>query len=316
MKMRLAFAVAAYLESDILLLDEVLAVGDMAFQRKCLERVDDLTSGGRTLFFVSHSMDAVSRYCDRCIWIDAGTIRMDGDVQEAISTYVETVMSVRSSISSSDLELKKTTSGPEGVSNAYHKKGILHSEKSEPGKNVGDGSFVSNEPRLEVSDNVQEHEDKDEVSAELVSAHIVDADKKTRTLFGVDESVCIEMIYRISGPGMFVPGIHVYCPQGSMIFVSAPPEKDLETFRYSKTCTVTARVQLPCDVLNIGTYSVSLVLFDPSMAPMKRYFQYEQVLSFHSIEAPDGVRSARGIMPRDFAGPIRPLLDWTLLESS
>ena len=61
MKMRLAFSVAAHLEPDILLLDEVLAVGDMSFQRKCLERVDDLTASGQALFFVSHSMDSIMR---------------------------------------------------------------------------------------------------------------------------------------------------------------------------------------------------------------------------------------------------------------
>jgi len=98
MKMRLAFAVAAHLSPDILLLDEVLAVGDLAFQRKCLERVDAMTSGGQTLLFVSHSMDAVMRYCDRCIWLESGSIRLDGPARDVTAAYVEEVMRVASRV--------------------------------------------------------------------------------------------------------------------------------------------------------------------------------------------------------------------------
>ena len=96
MRMRLAFAVAAHLDPDILLLDEVLAVGDMSFQQKCLKRVQGLTSEGRTVLFVSHSMDAVARFCDRCIWLEQGKVVQDGTVEEVIASYVEKVMGVKS----------------------------------------------------------------------------------------------------------------------------------------------------------------------------------------------------------------------------
>ncbi|ELR97720.1 polysaccharide ABC transporter ATP-binding protein [Gloeocapsa sp. PCC 73106] len=94
MRMRLAFAVAAHLDPDILLLDEVLAVGDMSFQQKCLKRVEGLTSEGRTVIFVSHSMDAIARFCDRCLWLDRGEIIADGPTEAVISQYVEKVMGV------------------------------------------------------------------------------------------------------------------------------------------------------------------------------------------------------------------------------
>src|SRR5690606_10465636 len=92
MRMRLAFAVAAHLDPDILMLDEVLAVGDMSFQRKCLARMNELTSEGRTLLFVSHSMDAVTRFCDRCIWLESGQIRKDGPVEEVVTGYLRRVL--------------------------------------------------------------------------------------------------------------------------------------------------------------------------------------------------------------------------------
>jgi lipopolysaccharide transport system ATP-binding protein len=89
MRMRLAFSVAAHLEPDVLMLDEVLAVGDLSFQKKCLERMNGLTSEGRTLLFVSHSPDAITRFCTRCLWIDNGRIRMDGSVDEVLSEYLK-----------------------------------------------------------------------------------------------------------------------------------------------------------------------------------------------------------------------------------
>ena len=87
MQMRLAFAVAAHLDPDILILDEVLTVGDLDFQQKCLERVQLLVSEGRTLLFVSHSLEALTSFCDRCIWLDDGKIRADGPTREILAEY-------------------------------------------------------------------------------------------------------------------------------------------------------------------------------------------------------------------------------------
>ncbi len=87
MYMRLAFSVAAHLEPDILLMDEVLAVGDLAFQQKCLQRVENLASEGRTIIFVSHSMGDIARFCEHLIWVDQGRIRYAGDVIMGISMY-------------------------------------------------------------------------------------------------------------------------------------------------------------------------------------------------------------------------------------
>ncbi|MCC7369330.1 MAG: ABC transporter ATP-binding protein [Chloroflexi bacterium] len=87
MQMRLAFSVAAHLDPDILLLDEVLTVGDLEFQQKCLERVESLVSEGRTLLFVSHSIEAVENFCTRCIWLDHGTVRGDGPTAKVLKEY-------------------------------------------------------------------------------------------------------------------------------------------------------------------------------------------------------------------------------------
>jgi homopolymeric O-antigen transport system ATP-binding protein len=87
MQMRLAFAVAAHLEPEILLVDEVLAVGDIEFQKKCLGKMSEVSKGGRTIVFVSHQMNQIRRLCERCIWIDAGEIRLAGPMLEVVSAY-------------------------------------------------------------------------------------------------------------------------------------------------------------------------------------------------------------------------------------
>jgi len=88
MYVRLAFSVAAHLEPDILLVDEVLAVGDVAFQKKCLGRMGDAARHGRTVLFVSHNMGAVALLCKSAIVLEHGRIKMIGDVQQAIGEYM------------------------------------------------------------------------------------------------------------------------------------------------------------------------------------------------------------------------------------
>ena len=91
MYVRLAFAVAAHLEPEILLVDEVLAVGDAAFQKKCLGKMSSVSKEGRTIFFVSHNMAAIQSLCQRTILIDKGQIAFDGDTETAISRYLRDV---------------------------------------------------------------------------------------------------------------------------------------------------------------------------------------------------------------------------------
>jgi lipopolysaccharide transport system ATP-binding protein len=87
MYVRLAFAVAAHLDPEILIVDEVLAVGDAAFQAKCLGKMGEVAHGGRTVLFVSHNMDAVRTLCQRAILLNEGKIRSDGDVEDVVEDY-------------------------------------------------------------------------------------------------------------------------------------------------------------------------------------------------------------------------------------
>lgn len=91
MYVKLAFSVAAHLDSEIMIMDEVLAVGDMAFQKKCLDKMREAAKKeGRTVLYVSHNMNTIRRLCERCIVLDKGKIVFDGDVDEAIEVYMNT----------------------------------------------------------------------------------------------------------------------------------------------------------------------------------------------------------------------------------
>lgn len=87
MQMRLAFSVAAHLQPEILLVDEVLAVGDLQFQKKCMGKMEEVSQGGRTVVFVSHQMNQLRRLCGRAIWLEGGQLKKSGATAEVIGAY-------------------------------------------------------------------------------------------------------------------------------------------------------------------------------------------------------------------------------------
>ena len=89
MKVRLGFAVAAHLEPEILLVDEVLAVGDAAFQKKCLAKIEEFKKQGRTMVFVSHALETVRKLCDKALWLEEGDIKSMGSPDKVIYDYLD-----------------------------------------------------------------------------------------------------------------------------------------------------------------------------------------------------------------------------------
>jgi lipopolysaccharide transport system ATP-binding protein len=87
MQARLGFSIAVHVDADVLIVDEVLAVGDAQFERKCYERIDRFRAEGGTILFVSHNLDAVRRVAERCVWLDGGLIRMDGAPDSVLEAY-------------------------------------------------------------------------------------------------------------------------------------------------------------------------------------------------------------------------------------
>lgn len=89
MYMRLAFSVAINVDADILLIDEILSVGDQHFQEKCFRKIEELKQEGKTIVFVTHGMDSVRRFCTRAVWLHEGSIKLDGEIEEVVNRYIE-----------------------------------------------------------------------------------------------------------------------------------------------------------------------------------------------------------------------------------
>ena len=89
MYMRLAFSVAINVDAEILLVDEILSVGDQHFQEKCFQKIEQLKEEGKTIVIVTHSMGSILRFCTRAIWLHKGTVKMDGNVKEITDAYIK-----------------------------------------------------------------------------------------------------------------------------------------------------------------------------------------------------------------------------------
>ncbi len=122
MGLRLAFSVAAHLEPEILLVDEILAVGDLKFQKKCLAKMADIAQGGLTIVFVSHQMNQIRRLCERVVWVDSGGIVRDGRAGDVVGAY-------ESAMSSGEYD---TTPGARGAQARFYRWAIRESPADQP----------------------------------------------------------------------------------------------------------------------------------------------------------------------------------------
>ncbi|OFY84450.1 MAG: hypothetical protein A3F72_13660 [Bacteroidetes bacterium RIFCSPLOWO2_12_FULL_35_15] len=134
MLVRLGFAVAAHLEPEILIVDEVLAVGDVEFQNKCLGKMNEVSKSGRTIIFVSHNMQAISQLCSRAILLENGTLTYNGNVKDAVKKYLSTSINTAGPVF--DLSLPDDRKGS-GLAR-FTKLEVLNKGKSESNFVIGD----------------------------------------------------------------------------------------------------------------------------------------------------------------------------------
>ena len=148
MYVRLAFAVAAHLDPEVLIVDEVLAVGDAAFQKKCIEKMTGLTSQGQTVILVSHAMLLIERIANRCVWLDDGRVVLDGESAVVIKDYVEASQ-------------KKILNNDLSLSDPQHRRGTgrvrladlkLFNDKNQLSNNFSRGSNIRFSFQCEVRD--------------------------------------------------------------------------------------------------------------------------------------------------------------------
>ena len=303
MQMRLAFAVAAHLDPDILLLDEVLAVGDLSFQQKCLERVEGLVSEGRTLLFVSHSLDAISRFCDRCIWLDDGKLRQDGPAERVIEAYLEELAGVRSSrvwapmLAPHGLDAR-ASGGPREAA-APDESDIQRDGHEPPTKSANASQQTLTIPG-----------DDD---TRLVGVRLLGDDGNPLSSVAVDEALGVEVTFDVLREGKNIqPALHFKSVTDQYLFVVS--YTDPEWIRIPPTIgrhTTTAWV--PAHLLNVGITHITVALNTPD--PFQTHCAVDRAVSFNVYERFGDGHTARGLYGRDFPGAVRPRLHWDTQRS-
>jgi lipopolysaccharide transport system ATP-binding protein len=136
MRLRLAFAIAAHLDPEILMIDEVLAVGDAAFQRKCLGKMNDVSHHGRTVLFVSHNMNAVASLCNRAIWLQDGCAVCEGSPDRVITAYLESARAESRALRTRGAGLYDLRGAPRNGSQAHSRANVIESFSIRDGNNA------------------------------------------------------------------------------------------------------------------------------------------------------------------------------------
>ena len=276
MRARLAFSVAAHLDPDILLLDEVLSVGDMAFARKCLERVEEMTRGDRTIMFVSHSMDAVRRFCNRCIWIENGKMIMDGPVQEVTDAYTRDTLKLQS-----------------------HERWVTNPSPSEE----------LQEPEVSKNHSSQKIDLPEPPHARLVAASIIASDGRETSTVSVADEIGLEVVYDILFNDLYIlPSFRIYNEEGILAFSLVHAEATPENYRRPKG-RYRSVATIPPHFMSTGHHTVFVGLNTPSPGLLIRHHEAENALSFYVHEAQVGQISALGPYKK-VKGVIRPLVRW------
>ncbi|WP_292431178.1 ABC transporter ATP-binding protein [Methylobacter sp.] len=274
MRARLAFSVAAHLDPDILLLDEVLSVGDMAFAQKCLQRVDDLTKGERTILFVSHSMDSVRRFCTRCIWLDCGHVVMDGPADKVTDAFTSDSMTLRA-----------------------HQKW------------VADDAPETIKSLLDIREENTVNGLPESPHARLISATVLAQDGRQTSTVCVTDEIRLEVVFEVFfEKANIVPYFRIITEQDVLAFNAVYTNlgsvlSDCSALRYRSVAII------PSHLLNTGRYFVTVGLCTPSSGKVIRHDESQRALSFYLHEAPYGSASALGPYKK-VPGAIRPLLKW------
>jgi lipopolysaccharide transport system ATP-binding protein len=276
MYVRLAFSVSAHLDPDVLILDEVLAVGDAKFQQKCMDKMRVVGSEGRTLLFVSHSAQSITQLCHSAIWLDRGRVAASGDSSEVVQAY----------LASGDSEMVDEppvqTGDPaadRAVNLAIRQRALYRGRKAD-----GDDR------------------------ARLLDARVLAEDGKVRGRFERGEPFRLQMRFEIldSRREEFVPNFHIYSSDGVLITIVSPPNRlvrDVGSGVWAVECT------FPGGLLNNGVVQVHVALSSNLAADPVVHLYVPGALRVQIDDEVLDVEARNGYM-RAIPGLIRPQLAW------
>ena len=287
MYMRLGFAIVAHLDPEVLLIDEVLAVGDAFFQNKCMRFLKDFVHQGGTVVFVSHALDQVERLCEQCVWLDHGKARFIGPTSEAVERYHELVAD-REDAEFARLYPVEWEAQQIEKSRLEEEEEQLQREAEEARERELEAARREEAQRLAVLSNAeteaQRQEEKARQAAEkaererlareeanrrratdpslssLRDTRLYNASNTPSTALRAGEAMCVEIDYWLPEPRTnLIIGFEIYRDDGLYLFAASNYQYDLVVPAPSGAGTLTFTI--PFLGLNAGTYRLRLSLF-------------------------------------------------------
>ncbi|MCM1505827.1 MAG: ABC transporter ATP-binding protein [Ruminococcus flavefaciens] len=244
MYMRLAFSVAINVDADILLIDEILAVGDTNFQTKCFNRLRELKAGGMTIIIVTHDLSTIEKFCDKAIWLNDGLIVREGRSDEVVDAYF-------SFMNNKKIETENQTT-------AVQENKIPQSEKQESKESSGEIDYSANRFGLRY--------------AEIKKSHMFNHENKDTRIFRTGEKLTIEINYHINKTDSYVFGFGFYTLDGKCLYGNNTQLDRIEINPTEKDGTVSVEIEnLP---LLAGKYILNVAIVDTDGTPMDFYRNY------------------------------------------
>jgi ABC-type polysaccharide/polyol phosphate transport system ATPase subunit len=282
---RLAFSVGANVTGDILLIDEVLAVGDAEFRKKCLRRMDDLlASERRTVLFVSHSMESVLRFCTKVLWLDRGQVRAFGDSEDVVSEYLRQANRL-----SAKYVLKKRK-GQQITGTAIDaRSSTWGTSLVEPISTEAEAGFTP--------------------AATITSVLVLENSQSEGAVIRQDIPVAIAVEFEISSATLMIhPVVHLHClpragvPEVTHVFTCVGDSLPQVLGHYRQY------VEIPANLLTVGQYSISVALVTRSK-PLIKHCKLERIITFQIIAPRDYDGT---FLLEQLHGVIQPQIKWHL----
>jgi len=294
---RLAFAVAAHVTGDILLVDEVLSVGDAEFRRKSLSRMSDLMAvEHRTVLFVSHSMDAILRFCDRVMWLEKGQLRAFGSSDDVIRDYLNRTNAVFILPSESQKAAPKEAFGGSNK----HQGEIQNAPNSMNRVNVIDGAEVPS--IVMIGDDIGE---RDTSSAAILQVALYDTTENPGFGFFRDEPIRIDIRFFVKNQERISGFVAVRCGPRKGIYEETVVFSDYGPSMLYQAGTYSISVTIPGKLFISGTFYLSVGLVTLGR-PMVRHHLIKRVLSFQIADR----EPESELVSEHIRGVVKPALIW------
>lgn len=275
MQLRLGFSIAAHVPSDVMLIDEVLAVGDQRFQRKCITKMEQFLQAGKTIVLVSHDLHAIRSLCNRALWIDKGNIQMIGSATEVVDRYIQGTPSNPGSIT-----LQQDNSLPAPPTEIDYEATKDDAQLEQNMRQHFSNVQVRNKPStIEPVDVVEGEQAVVQGTGEVIieGIQILDADAHERQRFQSGEDLIVSVTFSTQVP-LENPIFGVALFRSDDVYVHGPNSKFDNVFEGCYHGTYTFFIRWPMLPLLSGLYEVSIAIFDQHH--LKPYIWHNRLYTF------------------------------------